>query len=371
MTRTSHGAAPERRIRARRGANRAQRMASERLSRRTTAIDELVDIAALEPDGLIVTRDGEYVRVLECQYVPNVVSADPGAIAAIEEAWANLCASIPDFQGLSFYAQTDPIPIADAMAEDHERVGLAIADDLAHGREDLARSRRRFLQAQTQSVTEAARGEQPAVSARYWVAVPYRPDVAPLTRLKQSWSPGAGAVRTTWEGHQRAARESLRYTDQVAADLAAMGVDAHMMGPVEILASGWERLHPAASTLPDFEAFERVAQIVQATDTEAAQAHRQDIIDAICSGEEPVGVNPADRRWLRHADGTLEETLHLGTPPALTSPWWLSHLLPDPLYLVRRARTPPDSPHTYRPPISHRQHPTSWMVGPHPRFKRA
>jgi hypothetical protein len=331
MTRTSQNAAPERRIRPRRGANRAQRIASERLSRRTTAIDELVDIAALEPDGLIVTRDGEYVRVLECQYVPNVVSADPNAIAAIEEAWANLCANIPDFQGLSFYAQTDPIPIADAMAEDHERVGLAIADDLAHGREDLARSRRRFLQAQTQSVTEAARGEQPAVSARYWVAVPYRPDIAPLTRLKQSWSPGAGAVRTTWEGHQRAARESLRYTDQVAADLAAMGVDAHMMGPVEILASGWERLHPAASTLPDFEAFERVAQIVQATDTEAAQAHRRAIIDAICSGDEPVGVNAADRRWLRHADGTLEETLHLGTPPALTSPWWLSHLLQVPL----------------------------------------
>ena len=313
---TRNGAEPERRIRARRGSNRAQRLASDRLSRRTTTIDELVDIAALEPDGLIVTTDGEYVRVIECQYVPNVVSADPTAIAAIEDAWASLCASIPDLQGLSFYAQTDPIPIA---------------DDLTHGRDALARSRRRFLQAQTQSVTEAARGEQPAVSARYWVAVPYRPAVQPIARLKQSWSPAGGAVRTTWEDHQRAARESLRYTEQVAADLAGMGVDPHIMGPVEILAGGWERLHPGASTLPDFDAFDRVAQIVQATDADQAQAHRQDIIEALCSSDEPVGVSAADRRWLRHADGTLEETLHLGTPPALTSPWWLAYLLQVPL----------------------------------------
>ena len=34
---------------------------------------------------------------------------------------------------------------------------------------------------------------------------------------------------------------------------------------------------------------------------------------------------------LRHADGTLEEILHLGTPPLQTSPWWLAHLLSCPL----------------------------------------
>jgi hypothetical protein len=55
----------------------------------------------LEPDGLIVTRDGEYVRMIERQHVPNVVSADPNSLAAIEASWAELCCAILDLQGLS------------------------------------------------------------------------------------------------------------------------------------------------------------------------------------------------------------------------------------------------------------------------------
>jgi len=103
------------------------------------------------------------------------------------------------------------------------------------------------------------------------------------------------------------------------------------MGPVEVLAAGWERLHPASGALPDLDAFDRVAQIVQATSPEEASSHRARIVDALCATGEPVGIDVSDPRWLRHADGTLEETLHLGTPPAHTSPWWLSYLLQVPL----------------------------------------
>lgn len=299
--------------------------------RRTRSIGELVDIAALEPDGLVVTTGGVYVRVIECQHVPNVVSADPSVLAQIQAGWAELCAAIPDLQGLSFYAQTDPIGVADAMREDRERVNLAVADDHAHCRSGLARCRRRLLQAQTQSVTQAARGEQPAVAARYWVAVPYRPAPGPVRALKRAWTPAGRVLRTTWTEHQRAARESLAVTEQVIAYLAGMQVDAHLMGPVEVLAAGWERLHPASGVLPDLEAFDRVAQIVRATTPEEAASHRATIVDALCATGEPVGIDASDPRWLRHADGTLEETLHLGTPPAKTSPWWLSYLLQVPL----------------------------------------
>ena len=70
---------------------------------------------------------------------------------------------------------------------------------------------------------------------------------------------------------------------------------------------------------------------MQATNPAAAAAHRQQILDAITSGPEPVGINATDRRWLQHADGTLEETMHLGTVPQETSPWWLAHLLQVPM----------------------------------------
>ena len=35
--------------------------------------------------------------------------------------------------------------------------------------------------------------------------------------------------------------------------------------------------------------------------------------------------------WIRHGDGTLEETIHLGTPPLATDPSWLAYLLTCPL----------------------------------------
>ena len=304
---------------------------SRRITRRTSSLADLLDIHALEPDGLIVTGSGVYVRVIDCQFVPNPITADDTAIEAIEAGWAAVFAAIPDNQSLSLYAQTDPIPIEDAMAEDLERVERAIADDHAAGRLDLARARRRFLAAQTQSVTTAACGEQPAVAARYWVAVPWRPEVPLSRRFRQACTPPSPQHRTTWDAHQRAARESLDYTEQIAGLLAALGIDPHLLGPVEILAGLWERLHPAARTLPDFEALDRVARIVQANDPDDASAHRGEILQAITGGEEPAAIDASDRRWLRHADGTLEETMHLGTVPQETSPWWLAHLLQVPL----------------------------------------
>jgi hypothetical protein len=300
---------------------------------RTASIGELIDIHALEPDGLIVTGDGTYVRVIDCDFVPNPITADPGQIRAIEEGWAAVFAAIPDHQGLSLYAQVDPIAIDDAMRADTERVGRAITDDLAADppRTDLARTRRRLLHAQRQSVSVAAGAEQPAVQARYWVAVPWRPDIAIRQRFKNACSPPHPEHRTSWEAHQRAARDSLEYTLQIAGLLAGLGIDPYLMGPVEILAGLWERLHPAAKTLPDFDQFARVARIVQATSPDAAAEHRHAILDAVTGGAEPVGIDASDRRWLRHGDGTLEETLHLATVPQDTSPWWLAHLLQVPL----------------------------------------
>ncbi len=300
-------------------------------SRRTGSIAELIDIHALEPDGLIVTGTGEYVRVIDAAFVPNPITADQSAVEAIEAGWAAVFAAIPDHQGLSLYAQTDPIPIEDAMQEDRDRVERAITDDLTAGRQELARTRRRFLQAQTQSVATAAQGEQPAVAARYWVAVPWRPELPIKQRFKAACTPPRPGYRTSWEAHQQAARESLDYTEQIAGLLGAIGIDPHLLGPVEILAGLWERLHPAARTLPDFEQLHRVARIVQAAAPEEASAHRREILAAVCGGEEPCGIDASDRRWLEHADGTLEETMHLGSVPQETSPWWLAHLLQVPL----------------------------------------
>ena len=58
---------------------------------------------------------------------------------------------------------------------------------------------------------------------------------------------------------------------------------------------------------------------------------RHRILGAICGSPRAaidIGEHPA---WLRHEDGTLEETIHLATPPLATDASWLAHLLSCPL----------------------------------------
>ena len=86
----------------------------------TGSLAELLPVSVLEPDGLIVTTAGRYVRLIECERVPNAVTADPVTLAAIERAYANVCRAIPDHQQIVVYAQTDPVPLKEALEGDVE-----------------------------------------------------------------------------------------------------------------------------------------------------------------------------------------------------------------------------------------------------------
>ena len=78
--------------------------------RRVGSLGALLPVALVEPDGLIVTTEGSYVRLIECERVPNTITADRAALKLIEDAFAHLCRLIPDRQSLVIYAQTRPGP---------------------------------------------------------------------------------------------------------------------------------------------------------------------------------------------------------------------------------------------------------------------
>jgi hypothetical protein len=94
---------------------------------RVGSLASVLPIALVEPDGLIVTTDGRYVRVIECDRVPNTITADPSELARIESCFAHLCRIIPDRQRLTILAQTDPVPIHDALAADIRACEIAAA----------------------------------------------------------------------------------------------------------------------------------------------------------------------------------------------------------------------------------------------------
>ena len=297
---------------------------------RLGSLADLLPVAAVEPDGLIVTTDGRYGRVIECDRVPNTITADPAQLSRIEQAFAQLCRIIPDRQGLQILAQTDPVPIGDALAADREATRIASGQDRTDGNDALARARRRLLAATEQTVRAAAGAEQPAVLARWWVVVPYRPVIEEAGEQLRALAAGARG-RVPWAVHREAAIESLRLCEQVAAALRRAGIDTWALDGTQTLALLWERLHPAADHTPDFTALAAACQIATATTTADADRARSRVLSAVCgdpSARLSIGEHPA---WIRHDDGTLEETIHLATPPAATDPSWLAYLLTCPL----------------------------------------
>ena len=297
---------------------------------RTASLARVLPVELVEPDGLIVTADGRYVRLLSCERMPNAVTADQRAQTRIERCFAEICRAIPDGQSIGVYAQTDPIPVDEALDDDERRVAAACDEDRLAGNHELAAARGRLLSAQRQSVVHAAGSEQPAVAARWWVAIPHRPHEDELAaRFQQAITPRG--ARTSWRSHRRAAAESLRQADLTQTQLSHVGIDPLALDGVQVLATLWERFHPAAREVPEMARFADATSVASATTPEQAGRQRHRLLEAICHDSAHAGIDASDPRWLAHADGTLEEILHLGTAPLQTSLWWLMHLLACPL----------------------------------------
>src|ERR1700756_3718646 len=118
----------------------------------TGSLAQLLPVSLVERDGLIVTTAGRYVRLIECERVPNALTADPVTLATIERAYANVCRTIPDHQGIVVYAQTDPVPLKEALEGDLQLARAAADADRVAGHHGLADSRERLLEATTETV---------------------------------------------------------------------------------------------------------------------------------------------------------------------------------------------------------------------------
>ena len=211
----------------------------------TGSLGGLLPISVVEEDGLIVTTSGRYVRLIECERVPNTVTADPATLARIERAYANVCRQVPDHQGIVVYAQTDPVPMDEALGGDLALCQAAAAADRAAGHDELADARGWLLEATTQTVLAAAGAEQPAIAARWWVAVPYMPKLESAREQLRALA-ARSRGRTLWSAHREAALDSARVTGQIEAALRAAGIDTYLLDGTQTLALIWERLHPAA-----------------------------------------------------------------------------------------------------------------------------
>ena len=287
---------------------------------RARTLADLVPVAAAEPDGLLVTTEGAYVRLVECSQPLQPLRGGREHREAIRERLAALAARIPAGQGLQVVVEAEPLDAGAELARDWQEIETAAA---AAGLPDAGEAMRRLGYGLEQTIRRSAPVVQ-AARLRWTVAACWLP--APT-----SWRPYAdrarrARVRTLARpAHERAAADSLRFTDTVASELAGAGCRVTQLDGAQALAAVARVLQPGAEPAPDV--FTALLQVLDTTDPAAALEHRHALVEAVSAGAElEIG-----RDWLTHrASGELEAVVHLSGAPADTSVWWLMGLMEVP-----------------------------------------
>lgn len=298
-----------------------------------TPLADLLDIAAIEPHGLIVTSSGRYVRMLALDRVPNLFSAPDVDLESVLESREALCGSIPDNQEVLFLINRDPMPAALVGAEDTAVARAVAQHDLRLEDRDSARTRLRLNQMTAQTLELAATGDLGASWARHYAIVVWTPVAESMNErfadLRDRREEHAKVLDFT--RHYEAASDSADFLATVSAILSDQEVVTRRVDGPEALSLTWERLHPAAGPHPEPERLAALCAPIIEQQPAAAAARRAELVNELCAGlpdyEIPeAGIDNNDPRWLRHSDGTLEEVLYLSRQPQTTDPWWLDSL---------------------------------------------
>ena len=78
-------------------------------------VGDLLGVAAIEPDGLLVREDGTYVRILEVGVV-NPLVLDQAEGERVSAAFGQVAARLPDRQSLQLYVQGTPLALDEILA---------------------------------------------------------------------------------------------------------------------------------------------------------------------------------------------------------------------------------------------------------------
>lgn len=285
------------------------------MKRRSAA--DLLQVAAITPEGLLIRQDSIYVRYLNAGTV-NPLTLDPEECERVSAAFAQLAARLPARQSLQLYVQAVPLDVEAILAEEAFRCEQAAGAAIEAGEPARAAAIRRLGEAQEQSIRVSAANVAP-LKQRFLLICPWRPTGLPVL--------GKTCVKA--DVHQRAVRESLRHAEGIQGDLETMGIDARLLGGAEVLDLLHERFDPDAQLAGAPSASFMHPQAVQALrpGETAAQAREraERIARAVCTA--PVSFR--SRSHLRIGE-SAEQAFYVGFPPEQTWLGWLLHLMQAP-----------------------------------------
>jgi DNA helicase HerA-like ATPase len=287
---------------------------------------ELLGVAAIEPDGLLIRDDGTYVRYLEVGTVnPLVIEQAEGE--QISSAFAQIAARLPDRQSLQLYVQGTPLDVQELLAQETYRCERAAGAAEDTGEHDRATAIRRLGIAQEQSIRKTARTINP-LRLRHLLICPWR-----STRTQVLGTRRRRTLRIRESVHLRVARDSLHHTEGIRTDLDAMGLSAHSLSGHQVLDLLHSRFDPDAQStgvLPaSFMRSEVVQPVIVGESEEDARARAQALSEAICT----AGIDLSDRSRVR-LGGSLEQTFYVSLAPEQTWLGWLLHMMQCPCPFV-------------------------------------
>jgi len=284
---------------------------------------ELLPVAAIAPDGLLITEDGGYVRYLETGAV-NPLVMDPPEAERVSATFAQIAARLPDHQSVQLYLQGTRLELDELLADEKNRCEQAAGAAEDADQAERASAIRRLGVAQEQSIRTSARAVAP-LRLRYLVVCPWRPTGTTLGGLRTR----RGPRRIAAEAHDRNMRDSLRHTEGMRSDLEAMGLAARALTGLEVLDLLHSRLDPQACEADGLPASFLHAEVVQAPEpgesAARAAARASALAQAICTA--PVDLS--QRSHVRLGD-SLEQVLHVSLPPEQTWLGWLLHMTQTP-----------------------------------------
>ena len=293
------------------------------LNRRATAAEpaqsgELLEVVALDRNGVLVTTDGALVRVVEVTpRNPRVMGVD--AQERVAEGLATMVGRLRVGESLQFYVDATPVLLDDVVAGQREEIARA----LTHHAPEAAAALGRLADAHEASLREHA-SRQAAVRFRTYVVVPYIPVTASrrvdwhaLRPGRRGTLPRAPLTRALAD-HERVVRESLVHTETIVSDLEALDLAAQPLGGPEVAELLYRRFNPSTVAAGHVGRVVVVGELDALADARAAVAAAAELREQIAAS--PIDFD--DSRFVG-VEQDLERVHYVSSIPDITEFGWL------------------------------------------------
>lgn len=297
-------------------------IASERHKDAPPESGALLDVAALDRTGVLVTTEGALVRIVE------VTTRDPRPMGDAERARVarglnTMIGRLSAGQSLQFYVEATSVLLPSLLAEKSARVEAALLDEPA----DRADALRFLADAHSESIVSHASDEDAAVDFRAFVVIPYRPkqkgarvDWRALRRLVSEKRGGLQIAPLTrgLAEHNRAVRDLEAHTNDLTGDLESLEMAAHRLDGREVSELLYRRFNPSSTGSGYMPGLEVVGSLDEQRDAAAAAAAAQALRERI--GASPIDFD--DSRFVR-VESDLEQVAYVSRTADATRFGWL------------------------------------------------